>query len=268
MKLLLSLMLFIVSWSSGHAQSLTTQDTPRYNLTDDGSAYMVGFLAPHPNGQAVVVFPGGGYAQTTLDKYYVWATFFNRIGVSLFAVKYRMPNGDHTIPMTDAAKALQTVNDSAVAWHISPNGIGIMGTSAGGHLASTMATQAPLTIRPHFQILLSPVITMGRVGAHNGSVERFLGNEVTSDKARNQYSSELNVDSLTPPAIIFVSADDRTVPPTQNALAYYKAMIDARRPVSLHVYPDGGHNGTSIFTFRYHAAIASELSTWLEAMRQ
>lgn len=262
----LLLALALMACTIGAAQDKSCPESLRMNLTEDGSAYMVGFLAPQPNGTAVVVTPGGGYKQTSLDKYYAWAPFFNRIGVSLFAVKYRMPEGDRTKPLSDAGRALQIVRDSASAWHISPERIGIMGTSAGGHLASTMATQAPGGIRPAFQILLSPVITMGRVGAHQGSVERFLGKDAANNRLRADYSSNKRVDGNTPPAVIFASTDDTTVPVKHNAMAYYEAMVTAERPVSIHLFPDGGHNGTSLVSFRYHRAMEAVIEAWLNGL--
>lgn len=267
MRTLLLLLAMLAAWGKGHAQETTYPESFRMNLTADGGAYMVGFLADRPNGQAVVVTPGGGYKQTTLDKYYAWAAFFNRIGVSVFAVRYRMPEGDRSIPMADAEKALQVVHDSATAWHISPHGIGIMGTSAGGHLATTMATQAPMAVRPDFQILCCPVITMGREGAHEGSVERFLGKDVDNDEVRTRFSSHRQVDRHTPPAMIFASMDDHAVPVDHNALAYYRAMVAAGRPVSLHIYPEGGHSGTSMVSFKYHGAMEREIETWLASLR-
>ncbi|MBM6992284.1 MAG: alpha/beta hydrolase [Prevotella sp.] len=267
MKRLSLFIVLMMAWSLGFAQSSTYRESLRVNLTSDGQAYMVGFLAPQSNGKAVVVIPGGGYQQTSIDKYYAWAAFFNRIGVSMFAVKYRMPEGNRRIPIDDAERALQTVHDSAAAWRISPRWIGIMGTSAGGHLASTMATQAPEAIRPAFQILCCPVITMGRVGSHKGSVDRFLGKDAASDKVRAEYSSNKRVDAHTPPALIFTSVDDKTVPVEHNAMAYYEAMVKAQRPVSIQIYPEGGHTGTSMVSFRYHQAMETMITTWLNALK-
>lgn len=267
MRRLSVFLVLMMTCSLGFAQQSTYPESFRMNLTTDGTAYMVGFLAPKPNGKAVVVFPGGGYKQTSIDKYYAWAEFFNKIGVSLFAVKYRMPEGDRQIPIADATQALQTVFDSATVWRISPRWIGVMGTSAGGHLASVMATQDLEKLRPAFQILCSPVITMGRVGAHKGSVERFLGKDVENDKVRAEYSSNNRVNDLTPPALIFTSVDDRSVPVEQNAMAYYGAMVKAGRSVSIHVYPEGGHTGTSKMDFKYHQAMENVIATWLNGLK-
>ena len=110
-------------------------------------------------GRAVVACPGGGYSHLAVDhEGYDWAPYFNKQGIALIVLKYRMPKGDRTLPISDAEAAMKIVRDSADVWNLNPNDIGIMGSSAGGHLASTIATHARPELRPNFQILFYPVI--------------------------------------------------------------------------------------------------------------
>ena len=120
-------------------------------------------------GRAVVACPGGGYSHLAVDhEGYDWAPYFNKQGIALIVLKYRMPKGDRTIPISDAEAAMKIVRDSADVWNLNPNDIGIMGSSAGGHLASTIATHARPELRPNFQILFYPVITMNKSYTHMG----------------------------------------------------------------------------------------------------
>ncbi len=121
-------------------------------------------------GRAVVACPGGGYSHLAFEHEGCdWAPYFNKQGIALIVLKYRMPNGDRTLPISDAEAAMKLVRDSANVWNLNPNDIGIMGSSAGGHLASTIATHAKPELRPNFQILFYPVITMDKSYTHRGS---------------------------------------------------------------------------------------------------
>ena len=129
-------------------------------------------------GRAVVICPGGGYEHLAIDKEgHNWASFFNQEGVAVIVLKYRMPHGKHKIPISDAEEAIKMVRRNAIQWNINPNDIGIMGFSAGGHLASTIATHSEKNAKPNFQILFYPVITMMPDITHKGSRNNFLGEE-------------------------------------------------------------------------------------------
>jgi acetyl esterase/lipase len=235
------------------------------DLTPDGAAQMVVYLPQEPSGRAVVDCPGGGYAVlSNTHEGSAWAPFFNERGIAFMLVNYRIPHGDRTLPITDVETAIRVVRDSAAVWKLNPDDIGIMGSSAGGHLASTIATHTPYELRPNFQILVYPVITMGR-GTHQGSLDGLLGEGQKDPELVRLYSNELQVRShLTPPAILLLSSDDNLVPPVPNAIAYYTAMRNAGNNCSIHIYPTGGHGYGYMPFFAYHDQMVSDLSAWLE----
>ncbi len=238
------------------------------NLTPDGAAQMIVYLPEQPSGRAVVCCPGGGYAVlSNTHEGSAWAPFFNERGIAFALVNYRIPHGDRTLPISDVEHAMRTLRDSAAVWQLNPHDIGIMGFSAGGHLASTIATHTPYALRPDFQILVYPVITMGR-GTHQGSLESLLGEERTNPALVALYSNERQVRShLTPPAFIVLSSDDGLVPPVANGIAYYTAMRNAGNSCSLHVYPTGGHGYGFMPFFAYHDQMLSDLSAWLDNLK-
>ena len=235
------------------------------NLTPDGAAQMVVYLPKEPTGRGVVCCPGGGYAVlSNTHEGASWAPFFNERGIAFALVNYRIPHGDRSLPFADVEQAMRTMRDSAAVWQLNPRDIGIMGSSAGGHLASTIATHTPYELRPDFQILVYPVITMGR-GTHQGSLEGLLGDARQDPDLVALYSNERQVRRhLTPPAIILLSSDDQLVPPVPNGVAYYNAMRNAGNNCSLHIYPTGGHGYGFMPFFAYHDQMVSDLSAWLE----
>ena len=238
------------------------------NLTPDGAANMMGYLPETPTGRAIVDLPGGGYSHLALHhEGHDWAPFFNKQGIAYFVVTYRMPKGDRTIPLSDAQKAVRTVRDSASAWHVNPYDVGIMGFSAGGHLASAVSTHSEFDCRPNFSILFYPVISMNPREGHRGSSEGFLGKEGSQDEALVRVWSSQNAvrRHLTPPAIILTASDDRTVPVLTNAIPYYSAMRRAGNDCALYVYPTGGHGWGYRESFEYHYQMIFELKGWLES---
>jgi acetyl esterase/lipase len=236
-------------------------------LTPDGAAELVVYLPENPTGRAVVACPGGGYAVlSNTHEGAAWHEFFNGKGIAFALVNYRIPHGDRTLPISDAEQAMRVMRDSAARWQLNPRDIGIMGSSAGGHLASTIATHAPYELRPDFQILIYPVITMGP-GTHQGSLDGLLGDNQKDQELVRLYSNELQVKShLTPPAIIILADDDALVPPVPNAIAYYTAMRNAGNSCSLHIYPSGGHGFGYMPFFAYREQMLSDLSAWLDKL--
>lgn len=232
-------------------------------LTSDSAATLTAFLPEQPTGRSLMAIPGGGYKQTSIANACLWAPFFNELGYAFFILKYRMPEGDRTIPIGDAEKALRIIRDSAEQWHIRAGETGIMGSSAGGHLATTIVCHSDSAIRPAFQVLFYPVITFG-YGCHKGSRDRFLGKDNTDKTLVQKYSSEQQVAANTPPAIIFTCSDDRAVPTVYNSVAYYSAMTLKGCDATLHVYPKGGHGWKYTSDFGYREQILSELSQWLK----
>ena len=144
----------------------------------DGKSELTCYLPQNPSGRAVVDCPGGGYSHLAMEhEGHQWAEYFNKQGIAYFVLKYRMPNGDRNIPLGDAYQAMRTVRDSAAVWHINKEDVGIMGFSAGGHLASSVSTHAEYDVRPNFSILFYPVISMDERITHKGSCVNFLGEE-------------------------------------------------------------------------------------------
>ena len=239
----------------------------RIDLTSDGSAHMLVFRPEQPTGRAVVCCPGGGYSYlANTHEGTDWAEYFIPRGITFAVVNYRLPHGDRSLPVSDVENAMRTMRDSAAVWHLNPRDIGIMGFSAGGHLASTIATHSPYAVRPDFQILFYPVITMGR-GTHAGSMENFLGEGRTDKDLVNRYSNERQVQrNLTPPAILLLANDDRGVPPVPNGVAYYSAMRGAGNSCALHIYPSGGHGFGFRKDYVFHDRMLEELSAWLDAL--
>ena len=212
---------------------------------------------------AVILCPGGGYRY--LEKWnegYWWFPFFYRQGFTVALLEYRMPNHDHQIPITDGAEAVQLMRAHATEWGYSRNRVGVMGFSAGGHLASTLMVSDRDSIRPDFGILFYPVISMKKELTHQGTHDHLLGEDV-SEALENQYSNELHISDHTPPVYIAVSSDDQKVNP-QNAISFYDGMRVKGRPATLHVYPSGGHGWVYQLSFPYHNQMLDELSKWLK----
>ena len=173
----------------------------------------------------------------------------------------RMPNGNREVPISDAEAAMRLVRANASSWHINRNDVGIMGSSAGGHLASVIATHSTGDAKPNFQILFYPVITMLNGYAHQHSHDNFLGKDATK-KDEKEYSSDMQVTRVTPRAWIALSDDDKAVMPS-NGVNYYLELYRHDVPASLHVYPSGGHGWGIRPNFKFHATMLQELKDWL-----
>jgi len=251
-------------WQGGlpNSNGLEAQgyDDAKYNFKPCIMVYLPKSDTPT---KAVVICPGGGYSHLSMtNEGYDWGKFFSAHGIAAIVLKYRMPNGHHEVPVSDATEAIRLVRANAAAWHINPNSIGIMGFSAGGHLASTIATHVTDSIRPAFQILLYPVISMNPQLTHKGSLTGFLGkNPMAEDE--QLYSNDLQVTAFTPRAFIALANDDRGVNPI-NSVNYYMALHKKNVPVTLHIYQSGGHGFGYRSTFKYHDELLAELKAWLK----
>lgn len=220
--------------------------------------------AKNANGTSLIICPGGGYLHLAINKEgYKIAKWFNSLGVSAFVLKYRLPSDlimeDKTIgPLQDAQEAIRMVRRNAEKWKLDPNKIGIMGFSAGGHLASTLSTQfaekvyVPVdntSARPDFSILMYPVISMQEAITHKGSKKYLLGDN-PSEKLVDKYSNEKQVSDATPKTFLVHATDDKVVP-VENSINYYLALKQHNIPVEMHIYENGGHgfglgaNGTN-----------------------
>lgn len=220
--------------------------------------------ATKASGRAVVICPGGGYSGLAIGhEGKDWASFFNRQGIAVIVLKYRMPHGNKDIPISDAEQAMRLVRANAENWHINPNDVGIMGSSAGGHLASTIATHAKSDAKPNFQILFYPVITMDPEFTHKGSHDNLLGQKAKK-KDETNYSNDIQVSRTTPRAFICLSDDDDVVVPA-NGVNYYFELYKHDVPASLMVYPDGGHGWGIGANFAYHIEMLMNLKAWLDS---
>lgn len=217
------------------------------------------YPANKPNGLAIIACPGGGYhTLATAHEGHDMAAWFNNLGITYSVLIYRMPNGNNEVPLSDAQQAIKTLRDKSGEWGIKK--IGIMGASAGGHLASTAATHFDTETRPDFQILFYPVITMGEK-THGGSRKNLLG-ENPSEELIEKYSNEKQVTPDTPPAFIMHSSDDKAVP-VENSIGYYMGLVRNGVPASLHTYPTGGHGWGYRDSFPYKRQWTGELEKWL-----
>lgn len=218
----------------------------------------------NPNGMAIIMCPGGGYAILAMShEGHDMASWFTTQGITYIVLKYRMPNGHHEVPLSDAEQAIRIVRKHAKEWNINPHHVGIMGASAGGHLAASLATlYSGEDVRPDFQILFYPVISMQQGIVHSGSRENLLG-KMPSAELEQKYSLERQVSAHSPQAFIMLSADDGSVTPI-NSIGYCMALNEQKVPVSLHVYPTGGHGWGFRDNFTYKRQWTGELEKWLQ----
>ena len=229
-------------------------------------AKMTVFLpdAKKATGRAIVMCPGGGYGHLSMQNEGTdWAPYFNEQGIAVVVLKYRMPHGICEIPAEDAEEAIRIVRRRADEWHIDKNDVGIMGFSAGGHLASTVATHATGDAAPNFQILFYPVISMEPGTTHMGSHDNLLGKN-PKRKLINEYCNEQHVSEHTPRAFLALAHDDRAVPP-MNSVLYYEALLQHGVKASMHIYPSGGHGFGIRQSFAYHLEMMLELKAWLRS---
>ncbi len=251
------------------------QDILRISKVQDPTIAVYLPAKKNATGQAMLIFPGGGYGILAYD----WegtdiAKFLNGKGIAGIVVKYRLPSDvsqtdKHNVPLIDAQRALRIVRGRAKEYDIDPNKIGIMGFSAGGHLASTLGTHfnekvyGPIdeldgqSARPDFMGLIYPVVTFTQATKHAGSEKALLG-ENASKEMQEHFSNELQVTSETPPTLLVHAMDDKGVP-VENSLLFFQALKDNDVPATMHIYPTGGH-GFSLARDNKH------LREWTERM--
>ncbi|MDR0419003.1 MAG: alpha/beta hydrolase [Prevotellaceae bacterium] len=213
---------------------------------------------------AIIICPGGGYSWLSMVREgSEVAEWLNGLGITAIVLKYRLPNGHHDVPLSDAQEALRIVRKHAAEWNINPNKVGVLGFSAGGHLASTVSTQfTDKEVRPDFTILFYPVITMDSSFTHQGSRNNLIGKNPNSDMVK-KYSSELNVTPQTPSCYITLSDDDKSVP-SRNSVELYKALKKNGVPATMYIFPHGGHGGGLRTNFEYHKQWVDLLEMWLK----
>jgi pectinesterase len=237
------------------------------------------FKPDKPNGKAVIICPGGSYAILAFDKEGTRvAEEFNKWGVTAFVLKYRLPDDTINIdkslaPLQDAQQAIRYVRTNAAQYGIDKNKIGIMGFSAGGHLASTTATHFNFkadvanvdttSVRPDFAILVYPVISFDSSFGHKGSRNNLVGMNASKEKI-DFFSNELQVTHTTPPSFLVHAGDDGTVP-VENSIRFYQACIKNQVPAELHLYPKGGH-GYGMYNKTTDDSWMERLRNWLNKL--
>lgn len=226
----------------------------RFEKVTDPSLYV--FLPPvdKATGTAVLIFPGGGYTALAFNhEGYAIARWLSDKGIAGIILKYRLPSDlimkDKSIgPLQDAQEAMRTIRRNASKWNIDPHKIGVIGFSAGGHLASTLSTHYDeivyevtdtVSARPDFSLLIYPVITMDSSFTHAGSRRNLIGENPSEEKII-RFSNELQVNDKTPPAFLVHSGDDKSVP-VKNSIVYYEALQKNNVPSELHIFQKGGH---------------------------
>ncbi|MRS61538.1 alpha/beta hydrolase [Larkinella terrae] len=210
------------------------------------------FLPPKDKatGAAIMVIPGGGYSLLAYGhEGEEMAQWFNERGIAAFVLKHRLPDdrtqtNRHEVPLADAMQGMKLIRQNAAKWNINADRLGVIGFSAGGHLASTLSTHyhrgaaASEEAKPNFAILMYPVVTFG-AKAHGGSRDKLIGKNASPEQIA-YYSNELQVDAKTPPTFLVHAQDDKGVP-VENSIDYYLALTKANVPAEMHLYPKGGH---------------------------
>lgn len=249
---------------SNYIENITTVDGRITRCERITNPDLTVFLPPleQSNGVAVLICPGGGYGMLAFDhEGNEIAKWLNNNGIAGIILKYRLPSDkimkDKTIgPLQDAQEAMRIIRRNASAWNIDPGKIGVIGFSAGGHLASTLSThfaeivydvKDDTSARPDFSLLIYPVISFDSAVTHMGSRNNLIGSD--PDRSRIIYfSNELRIGSDTPPAFLVHSSDDKAVP-VMNSISYFKGLQQNKIPVEIHIFQKGGHGyGLSVNT--------------------
>jgi len=268
-------------WPKGKVPNFKTSSVEEKSVTDANGILRISgvtvptitaYIAPKEKatGAAVMICPGGGYGILAAShEGSDFAKWFNERGISAFVLKYRLPNEkamthQHEVPLMDAMQGMKLIRQHAGKWNIDLNKIGVMGFSAGGHLAATLSThynmgeKASEEAKPNFSMLIYPVISLSPELAHGGSRDNLLGPE-KSDELVKYYSNEMQVSAKTPPAFLVHAMDDGAVP-AENSIEYYLALKKLKIPAEMHLYPIGGHG----YGFRTEGK--GSLANWPAAM--
>jgi len=267
--------------SSSERESIETNDIIWITNVQNPTLEIYLPTKKNATGMAVIVCPGGGYSGLAYD----WegtdvAKWLNAKGIAAFVLKYRLPisstiSEPHKVPLMDAVRAIRMVRANASSWNIDQGKVGIMGYSAGGHLASTLSThyntQQPtydemdgFPARPDFTILIYPVISMMAPYVHTGSRDNLIGKGATKEM-KELYSNELQVTENTPPTFLIHSSDDGAVH-VMNSLLYYQALQKNDVYSELHVYPEGGHGYSFAIGDEHLSSWPDRLHDWLKTL--
>ena len=214
-------------------------------------------------GRAVVIFPGGGYMKVCMrNEGFGVARWLKEQGITAMVVKYRLPNRGHKeVPLEDALAALRYLREHAEALGIDPTRVGVCGSSAGGHLAAYVANFAEESERPAFAVLFYPASSGRTWQTAKNTFPYLLGKERTPAE-QEYYSLENRVSEATPPTILLLCDDDRTVPPI-NSIDYYSALKRHGVRAEMHIYPSGGHGWAGKASFRYAENWKRDIARWI-----
>jgi acetyl esterase/lipase len=246
----------------------------RISNVSEPTLTVYGPAVDRPNGTAVIIAPGGGYVRLSFEREGVqYANWLSTLGVTSFVLKYRMQEFGHPAPLQDVLRAVRLVRSRAAEFKINPGRIGVMGSSAGGHLAAsagtlfdhpagrTGAALDTVSARPDFLILMYPVITMDDPAVHAGSRRALLGANPSAEMLRLG-SMEKQVTASTPPTLIIHTQEDKTVP-VENAILFYQALTRAQVPAEMYLFEHGSHGMGFNPNFGTASDWSSRAAEWL-----
>lgn len=252
-------------WSTSVPNSISNEEYQEIEVFENGNLYKISkvgtptltvFLPKElvANGTAVLICPGGGYSHLSIEKEgFKVAKWLNTLGITAFVLKYRLPSDlimeNKSIgPLQDAQEAMRYIRKNAKKWNLDTNKVGVIGFSAGGHLASTLSThyhekvyefKNSISAKPNFSMLIYPVISMDSAITHKGSKVNLIG-ESPSQAMIEKYSNDLQITSETPKTFLVHATDDKSVQ-VENTLRYYEALRKFEVPVEMHIFQEGGH---------------------------
>jgi acetyl esterase/lipase len=257
----------------------TTKTDGMVRIQDVSKPTLTRFEPANPNGKSIIICPGGGYSFLASGHEGVdVAKALNDLGVTAFILKYRLPSDRTAIdkslaPLQDAQQAIRMVRKNAEKWALNANKIGIMGFSAGGHLAATATTHFAekadpsvsdtISVRPDFSMLIYPVISFDTTITHKGSRNNLIGTNPTAEMTQ-KFSNELQITPQTPPTFLVHAGNDATVP-IENSIRFYQNCIKNKVPAEMHLYPKGKH-GFGMNNKTTEDKWMERLATWLKTM--
>lgn len=266
---LMSLAFNVKSQNMEEVKVWGTSVPAEYNAADTIEAVMYIYTPAKEknNGTAIVVCPGGGYQTLAINhEGHDMAKWLASEGITAAVLRYRLPKGNCKVPISDVREATRYLRQRADELAINPNRIGVMGFSAGGHLASTHLTFLDdEASQPNFGILFYPVISSDERYWHKGSFNNLLGADATAGQLA-KFSNELNVTAQTPPVIMFHSDDDRVLP--INSVLFYEALKKNNVPAAMYIFPSGGHGWGFRSSFTYHEVWKGLLISWLNELKR
>ena len=248
-----------------HSNHITAQEQNRNNNIFNTTSTELYIFKANPEkatGHAFVVIPGGGYGCVCISyEGFMVGKWLAEQGITAAVLKYRLPNGHSEVPLEDAVEALRTVRKMSGELNIDPKKVGVMGSSAGGHLAAYTSTLAPEQDKPNFTVLFYPVITSQEDVTHRDTFLNLVGRN-SSDYERAFFSLDARVTKTTPPALIFHSDADLVVPPV-SATRYYNALKKHGVKAELHIYPNGWHGWVMHKEYEQYDKWQQSLLEWL-----